>query len=123
LISDFGELDSDLLRILRIIADIDIHYKGKSPTEVIEKMSSYLALDKLMIIQEVYRYLALPAQAIAYKIGESIFMGIYYKLKQEMGSNIRIDDSKMMNEYVKILMDGELTSEELLRKHSMRFFY
>jgi len=123
LISDFGELDSDLLRILRIIADIDIHYKGKSPTEVIEKMSSYLALDKLMIIQEVYRYLALPAQAISYKIGESIFMGIYYKLKKEMGSNIRIDDAKMINEYIKILLQGEVTSEELLKKHSMRFFY
>jgi uncharacterized protein (DUF885 family) len=69
---EFGQNDSELLRILRIIVDIDIHYWKKSPEQVINYMSEYLALDKSLIIQEVYRYLVLPAQAISYKIGESI---------------------------------------------------
>ena len=34
-----GQLDSNMLRILRIIADIDIHYKKKSPQDIIKKMS------------------------------------------------------------------------------------
>jgi hypothetical protein len=120
LVSDFGELDSDLLRILRIIADIDIHYWGKSPLEVIDKLNKYLALDRTLIIPEVYRYVVLPAQAISYKIGESIFMGIYYKQKGD--SNLKINDPIMLNEYKKILLLGECTSEELLRRYSMKFF-
>lgn len=120
--SKFGELDLDLLRILRIIADIDIHYYGKSPEEVIDKMASYLSLDRSLIVPEVYRYEALPAQAISYKMGESVFMGIYYKFK-EVYPKIKIDDTIMIDEYIKILVNGELTLEELLEKYSMRFFY
>ena len=121
--SDFGQSDSDLLRILRIIADIDIHYWGKSPEEVINKMDDYLALDRLTIISEVYRYLTLPGQAISYKIGESIFMGIYYKLKNESKTEIKINDPIMIEYYKNILLQGEVTAEELLKRHSMSFFY
>ena len=48
-------------------------------------------------------------------------MGIYYKLKAN--SNIKINDKIMIEEYKKILLEGELTAEDLLKKYSMGFFY
>lgn len=113
LASEFGQNDSELLRILRIIADIDLHYWKKTPEQVIDYMSEYLALDRQMIVSEVYRYLVLPAQAISYKIGQSIFMQIYYKLKGN--SNTKINDPVMIKEYIKILLEGEKSVKELLK--------
>jgi hypothetical protein len=113
LASDFGQNDSELLRILRIIADIDLHYWKKTPEEVINYMSEYLALDRQIIVSEVYRYLVLPAQSISYKIGEIIFMQIYYKLKGN--SDTKINDPVMIKEYIKILLEGEKSVKELLK--------
>jgi hypothetical protein len=112
LIDTFGRLDANMLRTLRIMADIDIHYFGKSPEQVIKYMSKYLALDISIITSEVYRYIALPAQAISYKIGEMAFMGIYCELTKK--NKLKIDDKLMFKEYIKILKNGILSLDDLL---------
>jgi len=119
--SEFGILDSDVLRIIRIIADIDIHYWGKSPSEVITKLNNILALDISLIEPEVNRYTIFPGQAVSYKIGESAFMGLYYKLRSDR--NMKMDDPGMMKEYKKILLGGEIFLEELLNEHKIGLFY
>jgi Bacterial protein of unknown function (DUF885) len=123
LLSKFGVLDSDMLRIVRIIADIDLHYWGKSPDEVLNKLDNILAFDRSLIEPEVNRYEIFPAQAISYKIGESAFMGIYYKLKSESESDLKINDKKIIDKYLDILLEGEVFIEDLLNKHKIGLFY
>jgi hypothetical protein len=126
LASNFGQLDADLLRILRIIVDIDLHYYGKSPDDTIKYMAKYLAIDISNIKSEVYRYLSIPAQAQTYKLGESVFMGIYYKIKsnyKNMGkSDLKINDPIMFDIYKKILVDGETTLEILLSNYGLELY-
>lgn len=117
LIDTFGRLDANMLRTLRIIADIDIHYYGKSPKEVIKKMSNFLALDIAIITSEVYRYIAYPTQAISYKIGEMAFMGIYYELRKK--NKLKIDDKLLFEEYIKILKNGILSLDDLLLMYDL----
>jgi uncharacterized protein (DUF885 family) len=120
LADNFGQLDADLLRILRIIIDIDIHYNGLSPDKAIKKMSKYLSTDIELIVPEVYRYLVYPAQAMSYKIGETVYKEIYNKLKKE--KNLKIDSKEMYSEYIDILKNGECCINNLLSKYNMNFF-
>jgi hypothetical protein len=77
----FGILESDTLRIFRIIADIDLHYYGKEPEDVIKKMQNYCSFDEKTVKTEIYRYEIFPAQALCYKIGQNVFMAIYKSIK------------------------------------------
>jgi hypothetical protein len=115
-------LDADLLRILRIIIDIDLHYNGLSPDKAIEKMSKYLSTDVELIVPEVYRYVAYPAQAMSYKIGETVYKEIYNKIKKD--NNLNIDSKEMYLEYINILnsLQPEGENVEEYEKKSREFW-
>ena len=121
----FGILESDTLRIFRIIADIDLHYYGKTPEETIKKMENYCSFDDETISTEIYRYEVLPAQALCYKIGQNVFMKIYIKIKNSLKKdiNIKINDYIMIETYKKILLNGEISLSKLLDKYNIKFFY
>lgn len=114
LIDDYGQYQMDRLRILRIIADTDLHYYNRSPQYVIDKLSKYLSNN---IVSEVYRYLVLPGQAVSYKIGETVFMSIYKQFNQKI-------NSKFMYEiYKNILLNSSPFLDDLLKEYNMKFFY
>ncbi len=127
-LSNFGQTDSNMLRILRIIIDIDIHYYGRSIEECISKMKKHLTMNEINIISEANRYAVLPAQALTYKIGETIFFSIYHKLSQsksESESEPRskltpIHSEQMFQEYKKILLSGYLTTDNLFDKFNLK---
>lgn len=118
----FGLLDSDTLRIYRIIADIDIHYYGKPLEEITKQMAQYVALDINCIKVEIYRYSVLPAQAISYKIGQNAFMAIYNKFKnkyKKKNYDLLINDQIMFDIYKKILLNGETSIDKLVNKYKI----
>jgi hypothetical protein len=134
--SDIGQYDHNLLRILRIIVDIDLHLNNRSPDEMIQYMSTYLFTDKITIEQEVYRYVVFPAQACCYKIGETVFMKIYREelnreqiLNREQNqSNIStklnkqtINSKYMWNVYKTLLLDGPIHIKLILDKYNLTF--
>jgi hypothetical protein len=113
---DYGQYNMDCLRILRIIADIDLHLFNKPPQYVINKLLKYLPDNINNINAEVYRYLVLPGQAVSYKIGETVFMSIYKKYKEKI-------DSKFMYEiYKNILLNSIPFLDDLLNEYDMTFF-
>jgi uncharacterized protein (DUF885 family) len=118
--SKFGQYDADILRTLRIIVDIDIHHFGRTAEYIIDKMSNILALNKQDIASEAYRYIVYPCQAMAYKIGESVFMSHYLQKKQELGLK-SIVDKQFTDEIINILLDGELPLEFMLKKFNLEF--
>jgi prolyl oligopeptidase len=67
---DFGRLLYEIWRAVRLVVDTGIHYFDWSREKAIDYMTENTALTPHNIKAEVDRYIAIPGQAIAYKIGE-----------------------------------------------------
>ena len=74
-----GVLTYNMLRTLRIIADISIHYIGIEPSKVINMFKKNLIMNESNIKSEVYRYVCLPGQALCYKMGDNVIRHIVEK--------------------------------------------
>jgi uncharacterized protein (DUF885 family) len=66
----FGSLNYELWRAMRLVVDTGIHLLGWSRKQAIDYMAENSALTKEEIINEVDRYIMMPAQALSYKIGQ-----------------------------------------------------
>ncbi|MEX6724649.1 DUF885 domain-containing protein [Parapedomonas caeni] len=66
----FGHLDDEMLRAMRLVVDTGIHAKGWSRDQAIQYMLDTSAQSKTDATNEVERYIAMPGQALAYKIGQ-----------------------------------------------------
>src|SRR5205085_10384682 len=69
-VSDYGRLSSELFRAVRLVVDTGIHAKGWSRDQVVEFMRKSGAVDEPTIQAETDRYIAWPAQALSYKLGQ-----------------------------------------------------
>jgi uncharacterized protein (DUF885 family) len=65
----FGTLNDEMLRAMRLVVDTGIHTKGWTRDQAITYMLSHSGMSKTDATAEVERYIAIPSQATAYKIG------------------------------------------------------
>ena len=65
----FGHLDDEMLRAMRLVVDTGLHSKGWTRDEAIQYMLDNSSMGKTDATAEVERYIAIPSQALAYKIG------------------------------------------------------
>ncbi len=66
----FGRYDDEMLRAMRLVVDTGLHSKGWSKEKAVAYMKSNSSMSKHDAVAEVERYIAIPGQALAYKIGE-----------------------------------------------------
>ncbi|HET7844257.1 MAG TPA: DUF885 family protein, partial [Xanthomonadales bacterium] len=66
----FGRLQAELWRAIRLVVDTGLHSKGWTREDVIKYMLENSAESETQSIAEAERYIAIPGQALAYKIGE-----------------------------------------------------
>ena len=67
---ELGYLDSELFRAVRLVVDTGIHHKKWTREQAIEYMEGHTASAHESIVSEIERYIVMPGQACAYKIGE-----------------------------------------------------
>ena len=66
----FGALNAELWRAIRLVADTGIHAKGWTRQEVLDYMYANSAVAPARAISEAERFMAIPGQALSYKIGQ-----------------------------------------------------
>ena len=84
-VSDYGRLSSELFRAVRLVVDTGIHAKGWSRDQVVEFMRKSGAVDEPTIQSETDRYIAWPAQALSYKLGQLKIRELRDRAQKELG--------------------------------------
>jgi len=83
--NDYGRLQDDLLRAIRLVVDTGIHYKHWSREQVVDYFHNNSAIDEPSVQSETDRYIAWPAQALGYKIGQLKFIELREQAKKAQG--------------------------------------
>jgi uncharacterized protein (DUF885 family) len=88
----FGQLSSEMWRAVRLVVDTGLHHARWSRERAIQYFleNSPRPLDD--VTREVDRYIALPAQALAYKIGELTIRNARKRAEAELGSRFSLPD-------------------------------
>jgi uncharacterized protein (DUF885 family) len=81
----FGGLNDEMLRAMRLVVDSGIHGMGWSRDQAIDYMTSHSAMGKADVTAEVERYIAIPGQALAYKVGQLTILKEKAKAKAALG--------------------------------------
>ena len=84
-VSDYGRLSSELFRAVRLVVDTGIHSEGWSRDQVVEFFRKSGAVDEPTIQSETDRYIAWPAQALSYKLGQLKFRELRDRAQKELG--------------------------------------
>ncbi len=66
---DFGRLQAEMLRAVRLVIDSGLHAKGWSREQAIDYMAEKTGMEMSDVVTEVERYVVVPGQALGYKIG------------------------------------------------------
>ncbi len=100
---DFGRLSAELWRACRLVVDTAIHDKGWSRERAINYLTDNSPTDREKAIKAVERYLVLPSQATAYKIGMSKILQLRQQAKHKLGDEFDVSEFHDM-----VLMNGAL---------------
>jgi len=107
-VSDYGRLSSELFRAVRLVVDTGIHSKGWTRDQVVDFFRKSGAVDEPTIQSETDRYIAWPAQALSYKLGQLKIRELRERARKELGS--KFDIRKFHDE----MLDGGTLPLDLL---------
>jgi uncharacterized protein (DUF885 family) len=107
----FGSLNEEMHRAIRLVVDVGMHVKGWTRERAIEYSVAHDAESLSDITSEIERYMAIPGQALAYKIGQLKIIELRKKAESELGSKFNIQ--KFHDE---VLKDGCLPMDVFEKK-------
>ena len=88
--SDYGRLNDEMLRAIRLVVDTGLHYKKWSRDQVVQFFRDHSAIDEVEIQSETDRYIVWPGQALAYKIGQLKILELRERAQKELGPKFDI---------------------------------
>jgi uncharacterized protein (DUF885 family) len=86
----FGALSNELWRAIRLVLDTGIHAKGWTREQAIEYARTNSPESQTSVVSEVERFIAIPGQALAYKIGQMKITELRRRAERELGSRFDI---------------------------------
>ena len=86
----FGHLSDGIHRAIRLVVDIGLHYKGMTREEAIKYMMAHELISEGDATSEIERYMAIPGQALSYKIGQMAISGERKQYEQQLGAKFNI---------------------------------
>jgi len=88
--SDYGHLQDEMLRAIRLVVDTGFHYKHWTRDQVVQFFHDHSAIDEVEVQSETDRYIVWPGQALAYKIGQLKILELRERAKRELGPKFDI---------------------------------
>jgi len=85
-----GHLDDEMLRAMRLVVDTGLHSKGWTRDQAIKYMLDNSSMGKTDATSEVERYIAIPSQAVAYKIGALTIQRLKKQSQKELGKKFDV---------------------------------
>ena len=107
----FGGLNDEMLRAMRLVVDTGIHAKGWTREQAIQYMLANSGMSETEVTAEVERYIAIPGQALAYKIGQLKILELRHRAEEELGRRFDLKEF-----HAQVLMTGALPLNVLERK-------
>jgi len=107
----FGRLEGELFRAIRLVVDTGLHAQGWTRQQVLDYIVANSATSEARRVAETERYMAIPGQALAYKIGQLKISELRARAEQELGP--QFDVRKF---HTVILADGALPLDVLEAK-------
>ncbi|HXN48895.1 MAG TPA: DUF885 domain-containing protein [Bryobacteraceae bacterium] len=88
--SYYGHLQDDMLRAIRLVVDTGFHYKHWTRQQVVDFFHAHSAIDEPEVQSETDRYMAWPAQALGYKIGQLEILRLRQYAKDQLGDRFSL---------------------------------
>ena len=104
----FGYLHNELWRAIRLVVDTGLHSKGWSREQVIRYMLDNSAESETQATAEAERYMAVPGQALAYKIGELKIQELRDRAEAALGAKFDVREF-----HAELLKDGAVPLQVL----------
>ncbi len=83
--SDYGRLEADMWRAIRLVVDTGVHSQHWTRQQMVDYFHEHSTLDETNIQSEVDRYIAWPAQALGYKMGQLEILALRDKAQKALG--------------------------------------
>jgi uncharacterized protein (DUF885 family) len=107
----FGGLNADMYRSIRLVVDTGIHAKGWTREQAIRYMLDNSGVSETQARTEVERYIAIPGQALAYKIGQLTILRLRARAEAALGDRFDLREF-----HAQVLMTGALPLAVLEQK-------
>ncbi|MEL7450074.1 MAG: DUF885 domain-containing protein [Pseudomonadota bacterium] len=107
----YGRLSDEQLRAMRLVVDTGLHHLGWSREQAIEFMLTNSSMAESDVVAEVERYIAIPGQALAYKIGQRAITEMRRRSEAKQGEAFDIRAF-----HRQVLIDGGLPMDVLSAK-------
>ena len=88
----YGTLQDEQLRAMRLVVDTGLHSKGWSREQAIDFMLENSGMTRTEVVSEVERYIAIPSQALAYKIGALKIQELRASAEEQLGDGFDIKE-------------------------------
>lgn len=88
--NDYGRLQDEMLRAIRLVVDTGFHYKHWNRDQVVKFFHDHSGIDEVDVQSETDRYIVWPGQALAYKIGQLKILELREKARKELGPKFDI---------------------------------
>jgi uncharacterized protein (DUF885 family) len=106
--SDYGRLNDEMLRAIRLVVDTGLHHKKWNRDQVVQFFRDHSAIDEVEIQSETDRYIVWPGQALAYKLGQLKILELRERAQKQLGAKF---DIRAFHD--EVLGAGALPLEEL----------
>jgi uncharacterized protein (DUF885 family) len=88
--SDYGRLQDEMLRAIRLVVDTGFHYKKWTRQQVVDFFHAHSGIDEVEVQSETDRYISDPGQALAYKIGQLKILELRDRAQKALGPRFDI---------------------------------
>ena len=97
--SDYGRLAGELLRAVRLVLDTGVHYKHWTRQQMVDFFHEHTSEDEPDVQSETDRYIAIPGQALGYKLGQLAILRLREQAQKELGSryDVRAFHDEILN--------------------------